>query len=203
MNSMGSYNFIDVLIAGTVLITFILGTWKGLVRTLTALASVVFGVALSARYYSLVQPYLKQVSSLDPSISMILSMIIVFIGVQVVFIGVRRILAKLLHLTKLTWLDRIFGALAGAAAGLLLVAVAVQALLIGVPDWKVVKTSKLVQPVNQLTWKGISYAPKAARDHVQSMISKWKWIQEGAPSAAQRQPARSQKEPLASREIIR
>jgi membrane protein required for colicin V production len=193
-----SYNFIDIFIAGTLLITFILGTWKGFVRSLTALASLVLGVALSIKYYPLVQPYLKKISSLDPNISMILSVIIVFIAVQVLFIAVRRILAKLLDLTRLTWLDRIFGAIMGAAAGFLLVAAAVQALLIGVPDWPMVKTSKLVKPVDRLTWTGMAYAPKEARDQVQSVITKWKGIQEGAPSAPQRQAAPSPKAPTAS-----
>jgi uncharacterized membrane protein required for colicin V production len=204
MNSIETtYNFIDIFIAGTLLITFILGTWKGFVRSLTALASLVLGVACALKYYPLVQPYLKKISSLDPNISMILSVIIVFIAVQILFIVVRRILAKLLDLTRLTWLDRIFGALMGAAAGFLLVAAAVQALLIGVPDWPMVKTSKLVQPVNQLTWKGMSYAPKEARDQVQSVITKWKGIQEGTPSAPQRQPAPSEKGPAVSPKIAK
>jgi len=190
-----TYNFIDIFIAGTLLITFILGTWKGFVRSLTALASLVLGVALSLKYYPLVQPYLKKISSLDPNISMILSVIIVFIAVQILFIGVRWILAKLLDLTRLTWLDRIFGALMGVATGFLLVGAAVQALLIGVPDWPMVKTSKLVQPVDRLTWKGIAYAPKEAKDQVQSVITKWKGIQEVAPSTPRRQAAPVQKAP--------
>jgi uncharacterized membrane protein required for colicin V production len=198
-----SYNFIDIFIAGTILITFVVGTWKGFVRSLTALASLVLGVACALKYYPLVQPYLKKISSLDPNISMILSVIIVFIAVQILFIAVRRILAKLLDLTRLTWLDRIFGALMGAAAGFLLVASAVQALLIGVPDWPMVKASKLVQPVNQLTWKAMSYAPKEARDQVQSVITKWKGIQEGTPSVPQRQPASSEKGPAASPKIAK
>jgi len=193
MNSIETYNFIDIFIVGTLLITFVLGTWKGFVRSLTSLASLVLGTAAAFKYYPVVQPYLKKVSSLDPNISMILSVIIVFIGVQVVFIVVRRILAKLLDLTRLTWLDRIFGAVMGVAAGFLVVAAAVQGLLIGIPDWPMIKTSRLVQPVDRLTWKGLEYAPKEARDQVQSVITKWKGIQEVAPAAPQRQAAPSQK----------
>jgi membrane protein required for colicin V production len=194
MNAIETYNFIDIFIVATLLITFVLGTWKGFVRSLTALASLVLGVVLALKYYPLVQPYLKKISSLDPNISMILSVIIVFIAVQVAFIAVRRILAALLDLTRLTWLDRIFGALMGVAAGFLVVAATVQALLIGVPDWPMVKTSKFVQPVDHLTWRGLAYVPKEAREQVQSVITKWKGIQEG-PLAPQRQTAPLQKAP--------
>jgi hypothetical protein len=48
---------------------------------------------------------------------------------------------------------------------------------VGVADWPVVKTSKLVIPVDRLTSKGLLYAPKDARDQWQAFISKWKGAQ--------------------------
>ncbi|MBI5248465.1 MAG: CvpA family protein [Desulfomonile tiedjei] len=190
-----SYNLIDVFILGTLLITLILGTWKGFVRSLTALASLVLGVAAAVRYYSLAQPYLSKVSSLDPQISSILSMVIIFILVQIVFLAIRWILDALLNVTKLSWLDRIFGAAMGLGAGFLIVAAAVQVILIGIPEWPLVKTSKLIGPVDQLAVKGMNYAPKQARDQVQSLIAKWKGTQEPALAAPQREAVSSQKPP--------
>ncbi len=108
--------------------------------------------------------YLGKITKLDPQISTIISMVIVFVVVQAVFVVLRRILDLLLDLTRLTWLDRIFGAVMGVGAGALVVVAVVQALLIGVPDWPLVKTSKLVGPVDRLTSKALTYAPKEARD---------------------------------------
>lgn len=193
MTFIESYNLIDLFILGTLLMTLILGVWKGFIRSLTALASLVVGVIAALRYNSVAQPYLSKVSSLDPQIASILSMVVIFILVQIVFVAIRWILAALLDLTRLSWLDRIFGAAMGLAAGFLIVAAGVQALLIGIPDWPLVKTSKLIGPVDQLAVKGMNYAPKQARDQVQSVITKWKGIQEPGSAVAQRDAVPLQK----------
>ena len=174
MQLIDSYNLVDMLIIGTLLISLILGIWKGFVRSLTALASLALGVLLALKYYPSVVHYLNKISKLDPQISMIIAMVIIFIFVQIVFIIIRRILDFLLDLTRLTWLDRILGAIMGTVAGSILVAVAVQILLIGVPDWPIVKTSKFVIPVDRLTAKALERAPKDAKDQWQAFMSKLK-----------------------------
>jgi membrane protein required for colicin V production len=193
MNPIDAYNAIDLFVMGTLLVTLILGIWKGFIRSLTALASLVAGVSLAIKYYPTAQAYLSKISSLDPQISMVLAMIIIFIVVQVVFVVIRRILEALIDLTRLTWLDRIFGAVMGIIAGLLLVAAAVQVMLIGIPDWPLVKASKLVKPVDQLTGKAVTYAPQQVRDQWHSLMTKWKGTQELAPPTPQRQAAPSPK----------
>jgi len=182
MKFIEAYNLIDLFILGTILVTFILCIWKGFVRSLTALASVVLGVLIAAKYHPAVQPYLGKISSLDPHISMVLSMIIVFIGVQVVFVLVRRLLDALIDLTRLSWLDRSLGAIMGGVAGFLLVAGAVQAVIIAIPDWPLVKTSKLVRPVEGLTAKLMMHAPPQVRNQMESFLAKWKGTLEPASS---------------------
>jgi len=182
MKFIEAYNLIDLFILGTLLATLILGTWKGFVRSLTALASVVLGVLIAAKYHGAVQPYLSKISSLDPHISMILSMIIVFVAVQALFVLVRRLLDALIDLTRLSWLDRCLGAVMGATAGFLLVAGAVQALLIATPDWPMVKASKLVRPVEGLTVRLMSHAPPQMRTQLDSFFTKWKGTLEPTPS---------------------
>jgi membrane protein required for colicin V production len=177
MQLIDSYNLVDMFIMGTLLISLILGIWKGFVRSLTALASLVLGVLLALKYYPSVVQYLDKISKLDPQISMIIAMVIIFILVQIIFLIIRRVLDFLLDLTRLTWLDRILGAIMGIVAGLIIVAAGVQVLLIGVPDWPIVKTSKLVIPIDRLTAKALLYAPKDARDQWQAFISKWKGAQ--------------------------
>jgi membrane protein required for colicin V production len=191
MQFIDSYNLIDVFIVGTILITLVLGLWKGFVRTLTALASLVVGVVLAVRCHGMVAPYLGKISSLDPQISMILSMIIVFILVQVAFVLIRRLLDKLLDLTHLTWLDRVLGAGIGAAAGFLVVASAVEVMLMGVPEWPLVKTSKLVVPVDRLAEKAVMHAPRPAKEQWASLMTKWKGVQDSLPQAPHRQSAAS------------
>jgi membrane protein required for colicin V production len=143
-------------------------------QSLTALAGVIVGTLAAAKYYPSVQVYLTKISSLDPHISMILSMLIIFVGIQIAFAILRRILRAILDFTRLSWLDRTLGAGMGVLAGLLISAVTVQAVLIGLPEWPMVKESKLLSPVNQLTSKALDYVPQQTRDAIQAFITKWK-----------------------------
>jgi membrane protein required for colicin V production len=184
MKYIEAYNLIDLFIMGTLLVTLILGIWKGFVRSLTALASVVLGVLFAVKYHALVQPYLNKISSLDPHIATILSMVIVFVAVQAIFVVIRRILDALIDLTRLSWLDRCLGAIMGAVAGFLVVACTVQAVLIGIPEWPVVRTSKLIPLVHRVTDEALARSPKQVRDQVHSFIAKWK----GAPEPSRPTP---------------
>lgn len=195
MEFIEAYNVIDLAIMVTLLVTLIFGLWKGFMRSLTAVAGLIVGVVASLRYHTIVEPYLRKISSLDPHISMILSMVIVFIAVQVLFVIIRRILTALIDVTRLTWLDRVLGGMLGVLAGFLLVAAAVQVILIAVPEWSLVKTSRLVKPVNELTNKGMTYAPKPARDYVQSLIAKWKATPRPSPPKQPGQIAPAEKAP--------
>jgi membrane protein required for colicin V production len=175
-------NLIDLFIMGALMVTLILGLWKGFIRSLTAVAGLALGLIAAARYHGILEPYLGKISSLDPNISRILSMIIVFIAVQVLFVAVRRILAKLIDVTRLSWLDRTLGGAVGVAAGFLIVGAAVQGLLVVCPEWPVVTSSKLVPPVHSLTGKAMAYAPEQARNYVETLLEKWKNMQERPPS---------------------
>lgn len=175
---MDSYNMIDLFIVCIVCAGLGLGLWKGCLRSVTALAGLVLGVLLAIRYYEAVTPVLSRITSLDPRVAMIISMIMVFVATQAVFVLIRRAMEALLDFTHLTWLDRILGAGMGAAAGLLVVAAAVQALLVGVPEWPVIKSSKLVKPVEDLTHKAIAFTPAPMKEHWLALTGKWKTSQE-------------------------
>jgi membrane protein required for colicin V production len=196
MNFVESYNPIDLFILGTLLICLVLGFWKGFIRSLSALVGLVLGVAAALKYHAVVGSYLGKISSLDPLISTILSMILIFIGVQVVFVLIRRLLDALIDLTRLGWLDRVLGGAMGICAGGVLVAASVQAVLVAVPELPVVKSSRLVKPVDGLTARGLSYAPKEVRDQVQSLIAKYKGQEVSLP-AGQRQEVQPKKSPAA------
>jgi membrane protein required for colicin V production len=202
MKYIEAYNLIDLFIMGTILATLILGIWKGFVRSLTALASVVLGVLFAAKYHALVQPYLNKISSLDPQISMVLSMVIVFVLVQAVFVVIRKILDALIDVTRLSWLDRCLGAVMGAVAGFLVVACTVQAVLIGIPEWPVVKTSKLIPLVHRMTDEALARSPKAVRDQVQSFVAKWKVSPEPSQPAPTNRSA-ANKEPAATQGLVK
>ncbi|MFH0826036.1 MAG: CvpA family protein [Pseudomonadota bacterium] len=172
------YNVIDIFIIAVLGLTVILGVWKGFVRSLTAMAGLAAGIILAVRYYPKVEPHLSKVSSLDSHISIIISMVLIFILVQAIFVLIRMALAAILDFTRLTWLDRVLGAAMGAAGGWVVVAAAVQGLLLGIPEWPDVKKSRLIRPVEQLTARMMQQAPQGLKNHMQSLNEKWNGLKE-------------------------
>ncbi len=179
MSFIEASNPIDIFILATILITFILGFWKGFVRSLTALTGLAVGVWASTSYYPLVQNQLAKVSSLNPQISTIISMVLVFVLVQALFVIIRRLLEAILDFTHLGWLDRILGAAMGVVTGFIIAAASVQVALIAVPEWRAVRLSVLALPIEGMTYKLMAYVPQATRSEVHAVISKWRPPQEG------------------------
>ena len=178
MSFLEASNPIDIFILATVLITFILGFWKGFVRSLTALTGLAVGVWAATAYYPLVQSQLAKISSLNPQISVIISMVLVFVLTQVVFVVIRRVLEAILDFTRLGWLDRILGSAMGVVTGLLIAAASVQIALIAAPEWKAVKSSVLAMPIEGMTYKLLAYVPQETRNQVNAMILRWRASQE-------------------------
>ncbi len=172
--SFDMYNPIDLIILGAITVGFILGIWKGFVRTLTALASLAFGVVLAIKYYPTVEPYLGKISALEPHLAMAISMILIFIAVQVIFVIIRRILSAIIDVTNLSWLDRVLGAVMGVFTACLIAAAGIQIALMGMGDSDIVKKSKLARPVNELTSKGLQFLPASSQKRLQNLADKWK-----------------------------
>lgn len=178
MNFIEASNPIDLFILATILITFIMGFWKGFIRTLTALAGLAVGVWAATTYYPLVQGQLIKISALNPQISMIISMALVFIVAQVVFVILRRVLEAVLDFTRLGWLDRIMGAAMGVVTGFGISAACVQIVLLAAPEWQAVRSSVLAIPIESATYRLLAYVPSETRGQMDSMISKWRTQQD-------------------------
>ncbi len=174
MEQLEPYNLIDAFVAVTLVLAFLVGLWKGFARTLAAVASVALGVLAASRYHATVEPYLSRISSLDPYICTILSMIIIFVAVQALFVLVRKGLDMLLDFTRLGWLDRILGAGLGVGAGLFLVAASIQLLILAAPEWPAIKASKLIPPIEQISRAALSRVPENVRAPFQRLTIKWK-----------------------------
>lgn len=173
---------------------FTLGVWKGFLRSLLGVLGLVAGAYFAVRYYGLVQPYLGRVSSLDPLISTVLSVVLIFISVQVVFLVVRRIMKALVDLTKLGWVDRTFGAALGLTASFCVVAAGVQAMLVGVPELPLLRESRLIEPVNRLAARGINVIPSEAKARLDEIASKFNQLYDSSPSSSPAKGSGSPKE---------
>ncbi len=173
MEQLQNYNVIDVFVVLVMTGALLLGLWKGFFRTLTAVAGVLIGVLVATKYHVIVEAYLNRVSSLDPFISTVLSMILLFIAVQAVFVLIRKALDAVLDFTRLGWLDRILGAGMGVGAGFLLVSAVVQFLIFAVPEWPAIRTSQLLVPIERLSRVVMSRVPENIRAPLERATDKW------------------------------
>jgi len=104
--------------------------------------------------------------------------VIVFIFVQVLFVLIRLLLDALVDVTRLGILDRLLGAAMGGVAAFLVVAVVVQIILVGIPDWPIVTKSKFTRPTEDVTKKLWQYVPQSAKDQVADLTKRWKGSQD-------------------------
>jgi uncharacterized membrane protein required for colicin V production len=191
MNILDTYNIIDAFILVTVLATLIMGLWKGFIRTLSALTGLVVGVLAAFNYYPVAEGYLRKISELDPHVSTILSMAIVFIIVQALFVIVRKFLEALVDLTRLGWLDRVLGGCMGVLIGGVLVATVSQLLIVAAPEWPQVKNSKLLHPIEGVSTAALNQVPQSMKQHFQGVAAKWKGFQDAASASVYQQQTAS------------
>ena len=118
---------------GLVLILFIArGLIQGMVRELTGLVGVVLGFFIAKSHYSKVLPFVQQYVA-DPTYTVTLSYIVVFVGVLLMVTVMGYLLRKFMVLTFTDGFDHLLGGCVGFAKGFLLCVVALAILKRFVP----------------------------------------------------------------------
>ena len=112
-------NWLDVVIVVIGIIFGFLGLWRGAIRTAFSIAGLAGGIALAGRYY---QPLASVLSSSGAIWAEIAAYAIILFATLVVAYIIGWIVARLVHVTILGWLDRLIGFILGTGVGLLLVA---------------------------------------------------------------------------------
>lgn len=136
-----SFNWLDIVLVAVLLITFILGIVKGLIRQIIGIAAVVIGLILAVYNYSYVsQFYIRLVS--HQTVSNLLGFFTVFIAVLCVGWFIAYLLSKLAK-GPLKFFNHALGGGLGLLKGILISGVIVFALLIFPVDKSGLKESQL------------------------------------------------------------
>ena len=112
-------NWLDIVIAIISIIFGILGLWKGAIRASIAIVGLIVGIALAGHYY---QSLALSLSPEGAAWSGIAAYAIILIATLVVAGIIGWIIAKIVHVTILGWVDRLLGLLIGFAIGSMLCA---------------------------------------------------------------------------------
>ena len=112
-------NWVDIVIIAVAALFGLLGLWRGAIRTAFGIVGLVVGIVLAGHYY---QPFAAVLSPGGASWAGIAAYAIILIATMIVAGVIGWVVAKLVHITLLGWLDRLIGGILGVGIGLLLVA---------------------------------------------------------------------------------
>ncbi len=116
-------NWLDVVIAITLLLALLLGIRAGLIRSVLNIAGVAAGLILANKFYFYGSSLLLRFTSMSKFIADFVSFVIIFAVVAVAFHFLGSFLTNLNRFKSLKMIDRIGGSAAGLAIGLTFIAI--------------------------------------------------------------------------------
>ncbi len=139
----------DIIVLVVIGILTIIGLWKGVVKQLFGLLGVLAGYFLAMRFY---QPGSKFLTSIYPGTAKLISFIAIFLVCILVAHLIGWGAGRLLHITKLGFLNRIGGGLLGFLKGCLVVSVMVMLITAYLPgDTRLFKKSSTIKYILPVT----------------------------------------------------
>lgn len=121
---MSMMGVVDWCIAGVVLVSAIIGLFRGLVREVLGLAGLVFSLFLAIQFGELLAPRLTLISAL-PSVRLMAASVILFVSSLLLCTLLAMVIGKLVRGAGLALPDRLFGAAFGVLRGIVIAALLV------------------------------------------------------------------------------
>lgn len=125
-------NWLDYLLLAVVAASVLAGLLKGFARSLLGLASVVVGFACGLWFYGIVGAWFYEFLS-SRQLAHFVGFVVIFAAVMAAGALLGALLARLLKWARLSWLDRLMGAMFGLARGALIAAAIILALMAFAP----------------------------------------------------------------------
>ncbi len=135
------------------------GVWQGFIHGIASLIGSIIGLILAARYFQAFVPWMTGVTHLDPSISKIVTFVVVYIviskGISLILWLFEKLISGLHIIPFFGLFNRIGGGVLGFVEGVLMVGVAFNfALTIAIPmDWKTTIESSQLATATRVTAK--------------------------------------------------
>ncbi len=120
-------NWLDIVFAIVLISSVLEGLKKGFARTALGLAAVIVGLVCGLWFYASVGALFE--SRVGPTWANVLGFLVIFVGVIVLGGLLGALIAKLLKMVHLSWLDRLAGGAFGVLRGALVCAVIVAVMM--------------------------------------------------------------------------
>lgn len=167
-------HWIDIGIIIIVILSTVVGIYRGFIKEVLTLLSWVIGITLAYNFYHLLSPYLEFIKI--PIIRSVVAGVIIFISVIMLLSVVNFILSKSLGLVGFKWFDRSLGAGFGVVRAIALMSILVIFLS---PDFSVNSKGKNISISSSDKWsQGSLLYPKVERvaDGLQKQLPD-DWVQ--------------------------
>ena len=112
-------NWLDIVIIVVAVLLGLVGLRQGIIKTVFGIAGLIGGIVLAGRYYSGLAALLSPAAATWTNIA---AYAIILVVALIVASVVGRLVAKLVHIVMLGWLDRLVGCVLGVVIGGLLCA---------------------------------------------------------------------------------
>jgi membrane protein required for colicin V production len=120
-------NTLDIIFLITISLTTFYGVWKGLVKQVLSIVGIVAGYIVATQYYADLAAHMKLS---DPTVSKIVSFVILFLACVVLFSILAVALNKVFRLPGLGMINTFFGGVIGFIKGFVLIALTLVILIV-------------------------------------------------------------------------
>ncbi len=125
---MGTWNWLDCILAAIVVASVVTAMMKGFVQELISLASVLIGLVVAAIGYSRAALWFDDLTK-SHEIALGLGFLVLFLGTMLVGALVGVVARKLIKTAGIQWFDRFLGGIFGLVRGVLVDAILLMAML--------------------------------------------------------------------------
>ncbi len=158
-------NNLDYAIIALVAFGGFYGLTRGALRMVTSILSVTLGIAAAAAWYGRAGAVVAQHLHTTPTVSAVVGYIVVFVAVAAAIEFAGRRIVRLAHIINLNWIDRVGGALFGAALAAAFAGFDVGLLTVVLPaDSTLVRDSELAPRAVAYNESLMAYVPAQMKD---------------------------------------
>jgi len=176
---------LDFLILAMFALGATYGLVRGALRMATSIVALIAGVYIASIYYPQVAGFAEREFALKPTTAAAVGYAVVFVAVFAVIAVAGGAFARLLHIVRLGWIDRLSGAALGVAATGAFAGLMLMTLTAILPtDTLFVSQSQFAPRVLRYTETLIAYVPAEVKEAYRSKRAELTrlWMESGAPT---------------------
>jgi membrane protein required for colicin V production len=162
---MAAMNNLDYAIIAIVVLGGLYGLGRGAIRMATSILSLILAVEAASAWYERVGALLQQRFNASPSVAAVIGYLLVFIVVAALIEMVGRRIVRLANIINLGWIDRLGGALFGAALAVVFAGIDLLILAaVLTPNSTLIRDSRLAPRVLAYNQSLLVYVPPKAKE---------------------------------------